>query len=79
MGACRRSAWSSLQVGAVCPDCQHTSIVHPGIQNPGLEECVICSLLADQEEIRGWARSISEEMYPLRPVAPPAPDPREQP
>jgi hypothetical protein len=65
---CRYSSWGGEIVAAACPACGHTNLVHPSSQSPGLDACVICSLLADQEEFRDWARSISEAMLPTIPL-----------
>jgi hypothetical protein len=32
-------------IGAPCPDCGHTNLVHPGHANPALTECVLCVLV----------------------------------
>lgn len=33
-------------IGAPCAYCGHTNLVHPGPQNPALDTCVTCALLA---------------------------------
>lgn len=37
-------------IGAPCAYCGHTNIAHPGPQNPALESCAVCQLLAAREE-----------------------------
>lgn len=43
--SCDYSAWSGELVGTACPECGHTSLVHPGSHNPSLAECVLCWLI----------------------------------
>ena len=47
---CTRSTGGSDRIGAACPDCGHTNLVHPqAYANPSLTACVICELLAARE------------------------------
>ena len=47
---CRRRSSMSERVGAACPVCDHTNLVHPNPGNPSLTGCVLCELL---EVLRG--------------------------
>lgn len=54
---CTRRSKGSERIGAPCPDCGHTNIAHPGVGNPSLTECAICSMLAATEgpdEAEDW-------------------------
>lgn len=44
--ACTRPTVAGELVGGSCPDCGHTTLVHPGTSNPALQACVICTLLS---------------------------------
>lgn len=45
---CTTQALGSDRIGAACPDCGHTNIVHPNPQgNPSLTHCLFCSLEAN--------------------------------
>lgn len=32
--------------GQACVSCGHTNLVHPGDQNPAIDECQLCKLVA---------------------------------
>ena len=64
-GVCGRRVEAWDVVGAVCPVCEHTDLVHPGFPNPGLDRCAICALrrsTAELDEVVTWIRS--REDYP---------------
>lgn len=44
-GACTWSAGLKETIGAACPKCGHTNLVHPSPGNPTLTSCVICEVL----------------------------------
>lgn len=56
LGICTRKVKGGEILGAACPDCKHTSFVHPGHPNPTLHACVICELLAMLPKRRYKAR-----------------------
>lgn len=45
-GPCRRSSFVGEMIGAACPDCGHTNLVHSGKHNPALNACALCELQA---------------------------------
>lgn len=62
-------------LGEACPDCGHTSLVHPGEANPSLDVCVVCQLLdasgrvsvneANLREVRGRLDQLPAELPDL--------------
>ena len=47
---CTMSAIATHSVGAACPGCGHTNLVHPHpYSNPALGACAICLLLAHSD------------------------------
>ena len=42
-------------LGAPCPDCGHTTLLHPGPANPGLAYCLTCDHLDAIAELRTTA------------------------
>lgn len=40
---CRRNSTDD-PVAGLCPECQHPSLMHPGVHNPNLKACMICAL-----------------------------------
>lgn len=44
-GACTRGTAGHDMIGAACPVCGHTNLVHPGLSNPSLSSCAVCQIL----------------------------------
>lgn len=44
--ACGRRSRPGDVIGAACPDCGHTNLLHPGPSNPALSACIVCELAA---------------------------------
>ena len=45
----RRNSGTDI-IGAPCPQCGHTNMLHPGTANPSLEACALCTVLGYQSE-----------------------------
>lgn len=43
---CQKSDFAGQIVATPCPDCGHTNVLHPGVHNPKLDECLVCRLEA---------------------------------
>lgn len=75
MTVCVRSSDRVERMGAPCPECQHTNLVHPNLGNPALTECAVCRLLATSSTVTvepGWRLRIapSAEVFYDGTVAP---------
>lgn len=46
MDICTKDDWDGEMIGEPCGVCGHTNVVHPGPQNPSVEQCVLCVLEA---------------------------------
>lgn len=44
MEACRTRVVHGEVVGKPCDDCGHIKLLHPGVSNPELEECLVCQI-----------------------------------
>lgn len=47
---CRERTNAGEILGEPCRLCGHTNVVHPGVINPALTECVLCRLLDGVEQ-----------------------------
>lgn len=57
---CERATQGTDMLGAPCPACGHSNMLHPGRPNPDLGACVVCQALSAIEGLEVRIKNLEE-------------------